>query len=122
MIELREPNKGQVNITDDVIATIALTAAKEVKGAHIPVENNLAGSITDNITEFVMSKKSAKTNRWIKVESAGKLEVTINIEVMAGHKVLEVSKAVQEKAQHEIEIMTGLNVFTVNVNVIGITL
>ena len=121
MVELRNPNKGQVNISDDVIAAIAIAATKEVKGASMGVDGNLSEKITDfDIQQFLGTKKTTRHNRWVKVDSSGKLEVTVNIEILAGHKVLEISKNVQEKVQNEIETMTGLQVFTVNVNVIGL--
>lgn len=104
-------NNGNVQISDDVIATIAYTAMLEVDGTK--EYSTLAGDIIDKFF-----KKNFKGIS-LSIENKDVL-VSINLVVKLNYKITEVAKDVQVKVKNAIEMMTGLNVISVNVNVVGV--
>lgn len=106
-----ENELGQVQIADDVIAVIAEIAALEVEG--------MAG-VGLGKPDIVNTIRGKKASKGIKVE-VGEGEVTIDVFVVIkyGVKIQDVCLKVQEKVKNSIETMTGLNVPTINVHVIG---
>ena len=117
MIELKsnysnKENRGKVNISEDVVATISGTAAMEVDGVA-----GMSGNITD-IAELIGKKNFSKG---VKVEAEGDvLHIEINLYVYAEYRIHQVSREVQEKVKVAVETMTGLNVSCVDVTVSGI--
>lgn len=107
-----EAEVGQVQIADDVIAVIAEIAALEVEGI---------ASISGGKNDIVNSIRGKKAAKGIKVE-VGEAEVFIDIMcvVRYGIKIQDVCLKVQEKVKNSIETMTGLNVATVDVHVVGV--
>ncbi len=113
MIMLKDNESGQVQISDDVIAVIANTAAFEVEGVVVP-ENNFAGGIAE-----MLGKKNL--TKGVKTEIDGEqVKVSINLSVKFGYKVPDVANQVQMKIKSSIETMTGLCVTQIDVNVMGI--
>ena len=106
-------NIGEVQIADDVVASIAGLAATEVKGVM-----SLAGGVTaELISKFGMKKLS----KGVKVTvDEGNVNVSVAINVEFGSNIPEVSAKVQEKVKTTVENMTGLSVIGVNVKVLGI--
>ena len=106
-------NIGEVQIADDVVASIAGLAATEVKGVI-----SLAGGVTaELISKFGMKKLS----KGVKVTvDEGNVNVSVAINVEFGSNIPEVSAKVQEKVKTTVENMTGLSVIGVNVKVLGI--
>lgn len=105
--------QGDVKIADDVVATIAAIAAGEVEGV-----SKAAGGLGNTLMAYVGVKK---TDRSVRVEIAGNLvHVDINIRVLYGYNIQEVSSKVQEKVKNSIENMTGLSVADINIRVSGI--
>ena len=103
--------KGQIQIADDVIASIAGTAALEAGGIVA-----LAGS------GAIMEKINKKTNqRGVSVKVNGK-EVSAELNIIAayGCKIQQSAYEAQKKVKAAIENMTGLEVTAVNINVTGI--
>ena len=103
---------GEVQIADDVIAVIAEIAALEVDGVFA-----IAGGKND-IVQTIRGKKGAKG---IKVEIIeDEVQVDLALNVKYGIKIQDTCKKVQEKVKNSIETMTGLNVQSVDVHVVGV--
>ena len=113
MVEIKPQGiKGKVIISKDVLANIAGSAALEVEGVAAP---------TDAQFEFMLPRKYPRRQyRWVKIDYDEKLEITLSIHVRTGFKVISVSEEIQQKVKNEIETMTGLDVFTVNITALGV--
>ena len=106
-------NIGEVQIADDVVASIAGLAATEVKGVI-----SLAGGVTAELISKLGMKKLSKGVKVVVEDSNVTVSVAINVEF--GSNIPEVSAKVQEKVKTTVENMTGLSVIGVNVKVLGI--
>lgn len=102
---------GQIQIADEVIGVIAVTAALEVEGV-------VTGSHGKGITEFFGKKGHTKCVKVAKDENEAVLDMEIIIKFDT--KVQKVAKEVQERVKSTVETMTGLNVVVVNVSVSGV--
>ena len=106
-------SEGSCIISEDVIATIASTAALEVAGvarmAQRPVD----------IRGF-MGPASAKSVKVINNESETVVDVYINLRLDA--RIQEVAGEVQRSVKMAVQSMTGKPVTKVNVHVAGIVL
>lgn len=116
MMEIKNDSGiGQVQIADEVIATIAGTAALEIDGVA-----GMAGNITGGIAEMIGRKNLSKG---VKVEvSERNVTISLNILVKFGFKIQEVSRGVQQRVKTAVETMTGLVAEQVNVVVSGVHL
>ncbi len=105
---------GQVQVTEDVIATIAGLAATDVDGVE---------SIADNFTNEIAMKLGRKNlASGVKVKcSQGNVAIALGVVVKMGSNVREVATNVQEKVKQAIMTMTGLSVSEVNVTIANIT-
>lgn len=101
---------GTVNINEDVIATIASTAVKDVDGVV-----SLQGS-----TGLLNRKNDNKGIRVIFDDEA--VEIECALVVLYGHSVVDVARSVQNCISNAVESMTGLHVKNVDVNVSGISM
>ncbi|MCL2591877.1 MAG: Asp23/Gls24 family envelope stress response protein [Defluviitaleaceae bacterium] len=115
MAEIKnKSNIGQIQIADEVIATIAGTAALEVDGVA-----SMAGNITD-IAEFLGKKNLSKG---VKVNVTGdEASFEISLLIKNGYKIQDVCEEVQKRIKIAIETMTGLKATTINVNVSGLSM
>ena len=102
---------GQIQIADEVVGVIAVTAALEVDGV-------VGGSHGKGITEFFGKKGHTKCAKVVKDENDAVLDMEIIVKF--GTKVQKVATEVQEKVKSTVETMTGLNVAVVNVSVSGV--
>lgn len=102
--------KGQIQIADDVIASIAGTAALEAEGI-----SSLAGGA-------FMGKLSKKGNqRGVVISVDGReVSVDLNVNVLHGCKIQQAAAEAQQKVKDAVETMTGLEVSCVNICVSGI--
>lgn len=107
-----EREVDQVQIADDVIAVIAEIAALEVEG--------IAGT-TQSSKDFVQALSGKKKPKGIKIE-VGEGEVSIDIAAVVkyGVKIQKICAEAQEKVKNSVETMTGLNVASVNIHVVGV--
>ncbi|MBM6828080.1 Asp23/Gls24 family envelope stress response protein [Anaerotignum lactatifermentans] len=105
-------NNGQIQIADEVISLIAVTAALEVEG----VMEGYGGN--KSFTEFFGKKGQTKCVRVTNENN----EVVLDMEIIVkfGTKVQTAAEEVQKKVKNAVETMTGLNVPAVNVAVTGI--
>jgi uncharacterized alkaline shock family protein YloU len=102
----------QVQIADDVIAVIAEIATLEVEGmvSTAPTKN-----------DFVQAISRKKGPRGVKVEVGdGEVFIDIMATVKYGVKIQKVCLEVQEKVKNSVETMTGLQVASVSVHVVGV--
>ena len=99
-------DKGNIQISNEVISTIAETAALEIDGV-LPIAHP-TGAMP------VFARKTP--GKGIKVTVVGN-EVTLdmNIAVLFGYRILEVSEKVQVSVKNAVQTMTGLTVNAVNV-------
>ncbi|MFZ5353558.1 MAG: Asp23/Gls24 family envelope stress response protein [Bacillota bacterium] len=111
--EIKIDNYGVVRIAEDVVATIAELAAKEVKGVV-----SMSGGIADSITEMLGKKNPSKG---VKVE-VGEKEAIIDLYVVVdyGVRIPDISWQIQENVKKAVETMTGLSVVEVNIHIQGV--
>lgn len=108
----RPEDHGNINIAEDVVASIAAIAAAEVEG----VAALTSGSV--DIAEF-LGKKS--TSKGVKIQITDKETVVdIYLTVKYGCVIPSIAKSVQESVGNAVESMAGLTVGAVNVHVTGI--
>ena len=114
MLEIKHGSDfGRIQIADEVIATIAGTAALEVEGLA-----GMVGKITGDLAGMLGRKNMAKG---VKVEVFEQQTIiTANIAVKYGYKIHEVSEQVQQRIKTAVETMTGLSASEINVHVSGI--
>ena len=113
---LTEEN-GNIKISEEVIAAIAVGAAREVEGVADMV-NNLTGSVSD----LMNNKKGAqKGTKGVKIDMTGAaLTLTIYLAVKYGYAIPEVAENTQKAVASAVEAMTGCPVETVNIHIGGI--
>ena len=107
-------DKGSVNISSEVIATIAASTALEVEGVA-----GLAMNVRDLNT--VAGKKQISRSVKIKLED-DIVRADINIAVDMGYAVTDVAAAVQKAVKSVIESTVALKTSEVNVNVVEVNL
>lgn len=105
--------QGCVRIADDVIASIAALAARDVDGVY-----SLSSGIGTDIAEFFGKKAISKGVKTHLSETS--VEIDIFITVKYGYPVCDVAKEIQTKVAAAIEDMAGMPVTAVNVNISGI--
>lgn len=101
---------GQIEIADEVIGLIAVTAALEVEGVQ--------GNVSKSFVELFGKKGQTKCVKIVKDEN----EIILDMDIIVnfGTKVQVVAQEVQKKIKSTVEMMTGLQVPVVNVSVCGI--
>lgn len=115
--EIKEQDQPQddLEISPEVVATIAGVAISEVIGA-----NRITGFF-DNLAEAFKTKN--KEGKGIKVEiKENKCKIDANIIVDFGTRIPEVAFEIQTRVKKSVEAMTGLEVREVNVHVQGINM
>ena len=105
--------KGTINISEEVIATMVRIAVKEVDGVA-----GMAVTAGPAVADLLNKKTSSKG---VKV-SFGKESMCIDVVIMVkyGSNVVEVASAVQETVMNHVQDMTSVDDVTVNVHVSGI--
>lgn len=110
---LNSEQNGNIKISDEVIATIASVATKEIEGI-----SGLNLSFTDEITSKFVKKNATKS---IKItQNEGNITIDVSVVVNYGVRIPDVSWEVQENVKKSVELMSGLNVEKVNVIVAGV--
>lgn len=104
-------DRGNVKISEDVIASIATIAVSETENAVY----------TSNTISELAGFLSKKQTKGVKVAFVyDNVEVDISCQVKFGSVVFDVAKNIQENVKSSIESMTGLTCTAVNVSIIGI--
>lgn len=106
---------GEIQIANEVIATIAGISASEVEGV-----DSMAGGFTNELVgKFGVKNYSKGVKVEIDDDSAF---VSIAINMKYGYNIPKTCKAVQDKIAQAIDNMTGLRVAEVNVRIAGVSL
>lgn len=105
--------KNDVQVAEEVIASIAGIAMKDIKGVA-----KLAGGFAEGISEAFGKKNLGKG---IKVEINDKeVKIEVNIIIQYGVKIPELASQIQEKVTADVETMSGFKVAGVCVKVQGL--
>ncbi len=107
---------GEVQIADEVVATIAGLAATEVKGVSAT-----SGNAANELTGKLSSKKNLSKGVKVLV-SPDAVSVDMALTLDYGYGIPETAKQVQEKVKLAIENMTGLQVKEVNIRIAGVNI
>ena len=106
---------GEVQIANEVVASIAGISASEVEGV-----DSMAGGLAGELAGKFGAKNLSKG---VKVEVADDIAmVELAINMQYGYSIPKTCKQVQEKVMQAINSMTGLTVKQVNVRIAGVSL
>lgn len=110
-----DSNVGEVQIADEVVASIAGLAATEVEGV---------AAMSTNMTRDLVSKLGMKNHsKGVKIDvSQDSVAVDLSLTLDYGYSIPKTSRQVQEKVKAAIENMTGLSVSEVNVRISGVNI
>lgn len=106
-------NTGSINISNDVVSTVASLAASSVSGV-----SGMVSSISGGFAELLGKKNMSKGVKVSVTDKKATLDLAIIVEY--GAKIPDVAWEIQEKVKSEVEAMTGLSVIAVNVSVEGV--
>ena len=103
---IHQEEDGAIQISEDVVASIASTTASEVDG--------VSAMMSANVSDLMGGKKMSA--KGVRVEMDGEA-----IAVRYGSAIGDVAKKVQQMVRTALEGMTGFRVAAVNVHVGGIS-
>ena len=110
---------GSINISEEVIAAIAVGAVREVEGV-----SGMMTAMGNSVTDLVKNRKNAqKGTKGVKIDMTGTaLALDLYLTVEYGHAIPEVAENAQKAVISAVEAMTGCSVGAVNIHVGGVTL
>ena len=106
---------GEVQIADEVVATIAGLAATEVEGVA-----SMAGNITKELIGKLGVKNLSKGVKVLVTDRSVDVDLALNIDY--GYSIMKVSEKVQDRVKTAIENMTGLEVSMVNISIVNVSM
>ncbi len=106
---------GEIQIADEVVATIAGLAATEVEGVA-----SMAGNITNELIGKLGLKNLSKGVKVLVTDQ--NVEVALDLNIDYGYGIMKVSEKVQERVKSAIENMTGLEVSVVNIRIVNVNM
>ena len=109
-----QAEKGSINISEEVIASVVRSAFSEIDG--VAGLSNTAGA---EIAELIGLKTVSKGVKVQFVEE--KIVVDVIITVVYGCNIVKVAKSVQDKVMSLVQASTGIERAEVNVHVSGIS-
>ncbi|NLV37266.1 MAG: Asp23/Gls24 family envelope stress response protein [Clostridiaceae bacterium] len=114
--QLKEQNReDKIKISEEVIATIAGIAASENENVA-----SMGGGFVDGIAGMLGRKTPSKG---IKVEmKEDQVIIDLAVVMQYGCKIHEVARDMQRRVREAVEDMTGLEVLTINVSVLGVSM
>ncbi len=111
---IKPTEKGSLTISEEVIFSIAINAAKDVDGV-----SSFSSRPVDVVS--TIKKGSLKVMSPVRISQDGEdFDVSIYVNLEPNKKIVDVSKNVQHNVKEAIENMTGKNVSKVNVIIAGI--
>ena len=102
---------GQIELTDEVIATVVGGAATEIFGVVGMASKN---AIKDNF-QALLGKENFSKGVVVKTTEAGAIAVDVYTVLSYGTKISEDSKNIQERVKFSLENQLGITTDTVNV-------
>ncbi len=109
---MRQEEMGAIQISEDVVASIATSNALEIDG--------VSGLLNSNMSDFMGGKKM--TSKGVRVETSGdSIAVNLFLTVRYGCAIGDIAAKVQQTVSSAVESMTGFQVSAVNVHVGGIS-
>ena len=106
---------GEVQIANEVVASIAGISASEVEGV-----DSMAGGLAGELVGKFGAKNLSKVVKVEVADDTAMVELAINMKY--GYSIPKTCKQVQEKVMQAINSMTGLTVKQVNVRIAGVSL
>lgn len=106
-------NIGNLVISEDVIAAIALNAAKDVEGV-----SSFAARTPDVHSILGFGEDAIKSVRVLPSDNGVKIYIHVNI--TPGTKIPKVASEIQKNVKNAVQSMTGKMVSKVNVSIAGI--
>ncbi len=106
---------GEVQIANEVVASIAGISASEVEGV-----DSMAGGLAGELVGKFGAKNLSKGVKVEVADDTAMVELAINMKY--GYSIPKTCKQVQEKVMQAINSMTGLTVKQVNVRIAGVSL
>ena len=111
---MNEKSNGAIKISEDVITSIAITAATEIDGVA-RVYSKIAPSAKSIVSNIKLIAKSISI-----VTTEDGIELTLQISVKNGYKIPEVCENIQTNVADSVASMTGISVSKVNVIVASV--
>ena len=102
---------GQIELTDEVIATVVGGAATEIFGVVGMASKN---TLKDNF-QALLGKENYAKGVVVKASEDGSIAVDVYTVLSYGTKISEVSKNIQESVRFSLENQLGITAQTVNV-------
>lgn len=110
----KEESSNNIQIANDVVASIAGMAASSVPGVA-----EMAGGFAGGISEVLSGKKNM--SKGIKVDvTDNNVKIDVNIIVEYGSRIPDVAFEIQKRVKKAVENMTGFTTTEVNVHVQGV--
>ncbi len=112
---VQEQENGNILISEEVIASIAALAVREVEGVY-------GLSVTQSIDlSNILGKKNLRKGIRVAITEEG-VEISCNLIVRMGSAVMTVAQGVQTAITDEVAAMTGVRPLRVNINVCGVAI
>ena len=108
---IHQEEDGAIQISEDVVASIASSTAAEVDG--------VSAMMSANVSDLVGGKKMSAKGVRVEMDGEG-IVVNLFIVVRYGSAIGDVAKRAQQVVRTALEGMTGFKVTAVNVHVGGI--
>lgn len=110
---VQEQENGSILISEEVIASIASLAVREVEGVY-----GLSMTQTLDLSN-ILGKKNLRKGIRVAITEEG-VTISCNLIVKMGSAVMTVAQSVQTAIADEVAAMTGVRPLRVNVNVCGV--
>lgn len=110
---VQEQENGSILISEEVIASIASLAVREVEGVY-----GLSMTQTLDLSN-ILGKKNLRKGIRVAITEEG-VTISCNLIVRMGSAVMTVAQSVQTAIADEVAAMTGVRPLRVNVNVCGV--
>ena len=112
-LQLEKDGFGEVQISGEVVASIAGLAALEVGG----IQSTIGSMATELAGTFGGRNFGKGVKAYIEDEE---VTVDMNVNMKYGYNILKTCSQVQEKVKQAVESMTGLSVKHVNIYISGV--
>ena len=112
-LQLEKDGFGEVQISGEVVASIAGLAALEVNG----IQSTIGSMATELAGKFGVRNFGKGVKAYIEDEE---VTVDMNVNMKYGYNILKTCSQVQEKVKQAVESMTGLSVNHVNIYISGV--